>query len=197
MAKVKVLIEGYAKKTKTGWIASSTTTLVQEKGLNIIVDPGKNRKLLLEKLSQEGLKPEDIDYVLMTHFHPDHNYLLAIFSEAKALDDELIYDSDGEYEHGGKVPGTGLRIMQTPGHEKFHGSLVVPTEKGAIVIAGDVFWWADEEKQDIPSVEALMKHKDPFVKDEKALGKSRRKVLKIADWIIPGHGKMFKNPGKK
>ena len=26
---------------------------------------------------------------------------------------------------------------------------------------------------------------------------SRKKILQIADWIIPGHGKMFKNPEKK
>jgi len=196
MAKVKVLIKGYAKKKKDGWLASSTATLIQEKGLNIIVDPGINRKLLLKKLSKEGLKPEDIDYVFMTHFHPDHNYLSAIFENAKALDDELVYENDRETEHKGKVPGTNLKILSTPGHEKFHGSLVVPTEKGIVVVAGDVFWWANEEKQETSSKEILLKHKDPFVKDEKALTNSRKKILKIADWIIPGHGEMFKNPRK-
>jgi len=40
------------------------------------------------------------------------------------------------------------------------------------------------------------------VEDEMAwnqgkLEESRKKVLKIADWIIPGHGKMFRNPEKK
>jgi hypothetical protein len=28
--------------------------------------------------------------------------------------------------------------------------------------------------------------------DEKALKESRKKILEIADYIIPGHGKMFK-----
>jgi len=192
MAKVKVLIEGYAKKTQAGWIASSTATLVQEKGLNIIVDPGINRKLLLDRLSKEGLKPEDIDFVLMTHFHPDHNYLSAIFENAKALDDTLIYDDDKEIEHGGKVPGTNLEILPTPGHEKFHASLVAHTEEGTVVVAGDVFWWSDEEKQDTSSEKTLLNHRDPLVKDEKALMQSRKKILEIADWIIPGHGKKFK-----
>ena len=84
MAKIKVLIEGYAKEIEGGWLASSTTTLVQENRLNIIVDPGINRKLLLDKLAELNLSPQDIDYVLMTHFHPDHNYLSAIFENAKA-----------------------------------------------------------------------------------------------------------------
>lgn len=191
MAKVKVLIEGYAKKIESGWLASSTTTLVQEKGLNIIIDPGINRKLLLEKFLEEGLKTEDIDYVLMTHSHPDHNYLSAIFGNAKALDDGLIYDNDKETEHNGKVPGTDLEILLTPGHEKFHASLVVPTERGIIVVAGDVFWWGDDEEQKTDRG-SLMKHEDPFVKDEEALMNSRRKLLEIADYIIPGHGKIFK-----
>jgi len=26
---------------------------------------------------------------------------------------------------------------------------------------------------------------------------SRKKILKVADWIIPGHGKMLRSPEKK
>jgi len=196
MAKVKVLIEGYAKKTKEGWIASSITTLVQTAGLNIIIDPGINRSLILKKLKKEGLKTGNIDFVLMTHYHPDHNYLSAIFEKAKALDDELVWDEDKEYEHKGIIPGTDLKILPTPGHEEFHASLVVPTDKGIFVVAGDVFWWSDDEKQDTSSQVVLLKHKDPLVKNKKALRGSRVKVLDIADFIIPGHGKMFKNPKK-
>lgn len=51
--RVKVLIEGYAKETKNGLFASCTTTLIQTDNHNIIVDPGINRKLLLQKLNLE------------------------------------------------------------------------------------------------------------------------------------------------
>jgi glyoxylase-like metal-dependent hydrolase (beta-lactamase superfamily II) len=64
-----------------------------------------------------------------------------------------------------------------------------------VVVAGDVFWWADREEQKTDR-ESLLFHKDPFAKDEKALLASRRKILELADWIIPGHGKMFKNSRK-
>ncbi len=191
MAKIKVLIEGYAKEIEGGWLASSTTTLVQENGLNIIVDPGINRKLLLEKLAEENLSPQDVDFVLMTHFHPDHNYLSAIFENAKALDDDLIYENDKETEHQGVVPGTELKIIQTPGHEKAHASLVVPTQEGVYVIAGDVFWWRDNEEQKTDR-NSLMRRQDPFVKDKDVLTASREKIMEIADYIIPGHGKVFK-----
>ncbi len=193
MTKVKVLIEGYAKELKNGWVSSSTTTLAQDNGLNIITDPGVNRKLLLKKLKQEGLKTSDIDYVFMSHCHPDHSILTGMFEKAKVLDNELIYDEDKEYEHGGRVPKTDLKIINTPGHDQFHASLVVKTSKGTVVVAGDVFWWNDSE-QDNSSESILLNHKDPFVKNKKALLASRKKILKIADWIIPGHGKIFKNP---
>lgn len=192
MAEVKVLIEGYAKETENGWVASSTTTLVKESGKYILVDPGKNRKLLLGRLSKEGLCPTDISFVFMTHYHVDHNLLMGIFSKAKVLDDETIYDEDRETAHQSVIPGTKIKIIKTPGHERFHGSLVVPTPDGVVVVAGDVFWWADDEKQKTDQ-KGLLEHRDPFVKDEKALLASRKKLLRIADWIIPGHGRMFKN----
>ncbi|HUW21467.1 MAG TPA: MBL fold metallo-hydrolase [Candidatus Bathyarchaeia archaeon] len=69
MNKVKVLIEGYAREIKDGFVASSTTVLIKSNGKRIVVDPGINRKLLLAKLRKEGLKLEDIDFVYMTHYH--------------------------------------------------------------------------------------------------------------------------------
>lgn len=192
MNKVKVLIEGYAKEIKGGWLASSTTTLIESGKVKIIVDPGVNRKLLLRKLKENGLKPDDVNFVFMTHYHPDHNLLTGIFSEAKVLDDELIYDGDSQVGYDRVIPETNIRVIPTPGHDQFHGSLVVPTEKGIVVVAGDVFWWADKEEQKTDK-ENLLAHKDPFVKDRKALLTSRKSILKIADWIIPGHGKIFKN----
>ena len=33
---------------------------------------------------------------------------------------------------------------------------------------------------------------DEYASDKKGLEKSRKEVLKIADWIIPGHGRMYR-----
>jgi len=193
MAKVKILIEGYAREEDSTEFASSTTTLIQEVDLNIIVDPGMNRELLLEALRKENLSPDEINYVILTHYHLDHSLLAGVFEKAKILDDGDIYSWDGKIEsHGGKVPGTDIKIIKTPGHDMFHCSVLVPTEDfGKIVIAGDIFWWRDNEKQKTDK-ESLINHKDPYVKNEEALINSRKKVLDIADYIIPGHGKMFK-----
>jgi len=192
MAEIKVLIEGYAGEREGKEHASSTTTLIKDNNINIIVDPGMNRKLLLEKLKQEDLAPNNIDYVVASHNHMDHMLLAGIFENAKVLDDESIYSFEGTMEeHDGKVPGTDVEILKTPGHDPFHCSVLVKTEKGNIVIAADVIWWWDNEEQKT-DMESLLNHKDEYVKDEEKLLESRKKILEIADYIIPGHGKMFK-----
>ncbi|MEQ8153141.1 MAG: MBL fold metallo-hydrolase, partial [Smithellaceae bacterium] len=43
-------------------------------GINALVDPGLTRYLpnLLERMADDGIKREDIAYVINTHSHPDH-----------------------------------------------------------------------------------------------------------------------------
>lgn len=192
MNEVKVLIEGYAKEIKDGWTANSTVTLVKSNGKNIIVDPGMNRNLLLKALKKEKLSLDKIDYVILTHYHLDHSLLTGIFENAKILDNSDIYSFDGKIgNHGGKVPGTDIEIIRTPGHDMFHCSVLAKAKIGKVAIVGDVFWWRDDQKQETDR-EGLMNHKDPYMKNKEELINSRKKILEIADYIIPGHGKMFK-----
>jgi glyoxylase-like metal-dependent hydrolase (beta-lactamase superfamily II) len=197
MAKVKVLIEGYAKEVEGGWLASSTTTLIEDKGKKIVVDPGTNRRLLLENLKKQGLTPDDIDMVFLTHFHIDHILLAGIFEMATVLDKETIYEEDEETEYEGKIPGTNLKVIPTPGHADEHATIIAETDKGKVAVAQDLFWWTKDQLQETDDAKALIERDDPFVKDMKALKESRRKILEIANWIVPGHGKMFKSPSKK
>ena len=193
MKKIKILIKGYARKEKNLELASSTTTLIQENNLNIIVDPGMNRKLLLKSLEKENLSPKDINYVILTHTHLDHCLLTGIFENAIIFDNLNTYTFDGKIgEHEGKVPGTEIKIIRTPGHDQFHCSVLINDEEfGKVVIASDVFWWSDDEKQKTDR-ESLMNHKDLYMKNKEELMNSREKILEIADYIIPGHGEMFK-----
>jgi glyoxylase-like metal-dependent hydrolase (beta-lactamase superfamily II) len=193
MAKVKILIRGYARKEKGVVFASSTTTLIQCENFNIIVDPGMDRKLLLKALKKENLPLNKINYVILTHYHLDHSLLAGAFENARILDNSEIYSWDGKIEsHKGKLPGTDIQIIDTPGHDIFHCSVLVKTEDfGLVAIVGDVFWWRDDEEQKIDK-ESLLTHKDPYLKDETALINSRKRILEIADYIIPGHGKAFK-----
>jgi len=66
----------------------------------------------------------------------------------------------------------------------------VPTEEGTYVVAGDVFWWMDNEEQKIDVEKEDEAHPEEI--DMEKLIESRKQLLKIADYIIPGHGEMFK-----
>jgi glyoxylase-like metal-dependent hydrolase (beta-lactamase superfamily II) len=193
MAEVKVLIEGYAREEKGFELASSTTTLIKENGINVIVDPGMDRERLLKTLMKEKLKPDEINYVILTHYHLDHSLLTGIFKNAKVMDNTDVYSFDGKIGgHEGRVPGTNIKIIKTPGHDMFHCSILVKDNKlGLVAIVGDVFWWRDGQEQE-EDEKGLLNHKDPYVKNEIELTESRKKVLELADYVIPGHGKIFK-----
>jgi glyoxylase-like metal-dependent hydrolase (beta-lactamase superfamily II) len=192
MAKVKVLVEGYAGEKDDIEFASCTVSLIQDNSKNIIVDPGMNKKLLLEALKKENLTQKDIDYVILTHMHADHVLLAALFENASVIDMENIFTFEGTIQsHDGKVPDTGIELIKTPGHNPSECAVIVNTDEGKVVIASDIFWWKDGAEQKTDR-ESLLNLEDAYMDNEKDLKKSREKIMDIADIIIPGHGKMFK-----
>ena len=191
MAEVKVLIEGYALRGEEEK-ATSTSVLVKTKNFNLIVDPGMDRNLLLKSLKRENLKINNIDYIFLSHYHMDHSLLTGIFENARVLYTGDVYSFDGQIsERESNLLGEEIEIIKTPGHNSDCRTMLVKTKQGVIAIAEDVFWWWDDEEQKT-DFNSLMKHKDQFATDNKKLKESRKKVLELADYIIPGHGKMFK-----
>ena len=191
MAKVTVLVEGYARKTEKCYEATCSTVLIEDNNKKIIVDPGCNEAALIKALAAKGLGTANIDYIFLTHYHIDHLLNLVLFKGKDVLDGSTIYRGDKEYEYSSKLPGTSIEVVSTPGHAHEQATLFVNTNQGVIAIAEDLFWWEDG-KQKSTTKKALLELKDPFVKNKKDLLHSRRIVLEKADWIIPGHGKMFK-----
>lgn len=188
MNTIYVLIEGYAKVTETGWIASGTSTLViTALGEHILVDPGANREKLLQKLKEKGLQVDDIEYIFLTHLHLDHSLLMGIFPKATIINFEALTFGEKGTLVGETIPNTNIKILKTPGHEYAGASLLVPTKDGVVGIVGDIFWWEEGEEQNINENKP-----DDFATDMNTLIQSRKKVLQLVDWIIPGHGKMIK-----
>ncbi len=192
MATVKVLIEGYAKPLDRGWKASSTVCLITVGDKKIITDPGCNREALLKSLNDENLKTGDIDYVFLSHRHPDHVLLAGIFENAKYItfDTNLMYDKDVLLEFDKYTLGEDIEIVDTPGHVNEHLSLIVDTPEGKIAIAGDVIWWLDTEAQ---VFDLRQKDRNQAIDmNMESLIESRKKLLKKANFIIPGHGRKFR-----
>lgn len=191
MANIKLLIQGYARKLKGGYIASPAVVLIRTNGLNILVDPGSNQARLKAALKREKISPTDIDLIFLTHFHLDHILNIRLFPEAIILDVDTIYQGDKGVLYKKFIPGTEVQVIETPGHAHEHGVLIIDTEEGRVGVSGDIFWWNEGEKQKT-DYKSLVYKKDPYTKNWKQLVASRRQLLKLADWIIPGHGMIFK-----
>ena len=185
---IKILIEGYAKKLEHGWVASSTVCLITSGNKRIITDPGCNREKLLNALEKEGLTTGGIDYVFLSHCHPDHTLLAGLFENAKSItyDSNLIYDNDSLTEFNAHSLGDEIEILQTPGHI----SLLVSTDDGKIAVAGDAIWWLEDEEQNFRMDQP--DHSQAKGMNMETLIESRKKLVGLADYIIPGHGRMFK-----
>ncbi|MGD0339496.1 MAG: MBL fold metallo-hydrolase [Bacteroidota bacterium] len=195
MTDFTVLTEGYVRRKEGVLYASSTVVLLQDAGLTIIVDPGLDRQLLRQSLEKWDIATEDVNFVLLTHSHPDHSLLAGIFQKAKTIDGKYIYSYDGSMEDTGeKIPDTEIGILFTPGHDMTDCSLLIKTrEYGKVGIVGDVFWWCDGEQQEM-SMDDLINMEDSSAYDMNNLIASRKRILEYTDWIIPGHGKIFHVP---
>lgn len=181
MTEVKILIEGYTTADTAEEKSCPTITLVRDKDLIMIVDPGvlEDQKILVDKLKEENLTVNDINVVCITHSHIDHYRNIGMFPTAKTLEYWGLW-YENKVEDWNPQFTDDIQIIKTPGHNYDNITLLVKTEKGIVAIVGDIFW-----KENFPE-------DDPYASDKEKLKESRKKVLEIADYIIPGHGKMFK-----
>lgn len=186
-----MIIKGSTKKVSDGeWEASSNVFLIEDSGKKILVDPGANPKIL-DFLKKEGIDRGDIDMIFLTHFHIDHLLNIRFFPNVDVVEKNLIHRNEQEIAFSNIIPGTNIKVISTPGHAYEHASLIIETKRGKECIAGDLWFWENDEEQKT-DFESLMVLKDEFVKDKISLEKSRKIVLELADWIIPAHGKEFK-----
>lgn len=197
MAEVKVLIKGKHARDGDKLIIGSTVTLVKS-DKNIIVDTGSfgDDKEITEELKKENLSPGDIDIVVLTHLHLDHIVNVNMFPNAKIYCKFIntypgqAHNPKGSYlERTEIVDGTKIAedvtFLLAHGHSNDMVVVVVKTEKGKIIVAGDAV--PNEEMMD------LSKHPPEMVIfDINQFNESRKKIIEIADYIVPGHGDIFK-----
>jgi glyoxylase-like metal-dependent hydrolase (beta-lactamase superfamily II) len=180
-ARYDVLLEG-SLTSKAGKV-QSTCTLIRDEGRLMVVDPGMadDHHAIFEPLSALGFGPEQVTDVIVSHHHPDHTMRIALFPNAAVHDFWATYrgstweDADAE----GRLLTPSVMLIRVPGHTVEDIAVVVGTPDGVAVCTH--LWFDDEGPAD-----------DPTAEDPASLHASRRRVLDIADVIVPGHGAPFR-----
>ena len=111
---------------------------------------------IVEALAAIGAQPDDVDIVINCHLHADHAGGNRHFAKARILvqpaelaaarepDYTVPEDLDlegGRYEEreGDYEPLAGIRIVATPGHSPGHQSVLIETDTGRLLLAGQCY----------------------------------------------------------
>ena len=136
---------------------------------NILVDAGDTAEAMSsrglieehiqsldEGLANLGLKPEDINIVILTHLHSDHVALAYRYTNAKfiiqkaeldfalnlhpvgapSFNTKLFKDLNFDIIDGDKEITEGIRVLFFPGHSPGGQSVAVSTSEGTAIITG-------------------------------------------------------------
>ncbi|XP_018336197.1 metallo-beta-lactamase domain-containing protein 1 [Agrilus planipennis] len=190
--KLTVLFEGYSDLVENGMNANSSCTLLTGQK-NVIIDTmtAWDGEKLIVRLKELNLSCSDIDYVVCTHGHSDHigcNYLflnathIVGFSVShKDFYHNVDFNTQLEYKLGEYV-----KVVPTPGHTLQDVSVIAKVpDLGTVAITGDLF----ENENDLNDESIWISAGSD---SQELQRKNRNFILSLADWIVPGHGPMFK-----
>ncbi|KAI1706375.1 metallo-beta-lactamase superfamily domain-containing protein [Ditylenchus destructor] len=196
--RVVPIIEGLMARDPDGQKINkvSSVSLVYGDGIALLVDSAaatdfETNERVLKELSLLNLSNADVRFVVTTHGHPDHFGQANFFPNA----DHFF----GAYQnHGNRYTPTQLRnapemklserisFWSTPGHTTDCISVIVSgaEEFGTVAIVGDLFY---SETDVLNSTEWSREALNPYLGFH-----SQNKVICTADYVIPGHSKMFR-----
>jgi len=176
-----------------------------ENNKHILIDPGHvitpylhepAYDMLIEEITEDGLKAKDIGLILLTHSHPDHVEGARKFKElsqariALNKNDQNMYEmfklgkvdidlTEGELKIDDSI-GSRIDIISTPGHSPGEVSIYWPDKRALAV--GDVIFYRNTGRVDLPGG------------DPDLLKKSLEKLSKLdVEYLLCGHP--YDHPG--
>jgi len=168
-----------------------------------LIDPGHSRHIpnLFHQMEGDGISPEEIDLIILTHCHPDHFEGLGVFLDkpakiAMSREEEryllesgrLLFEMMGQplpefridfyLKEGGLHLGEELfHIYQTPGHSP--GSLSIYWPERKILFTGDVIFYGGIGRTDF------------LEGNSKLLMESIERLSRLdTEILLPGHGEL-------
>ena len=168
-----------------------------------------------EQLEKIGVKPEEIDTVILTHLHWDHCYHLAKFTNATFYVQKIEYDFarnpiplyyksyeepslgltpqfegiEFELLNGEVEVLDGISVYPSPGHSVGHQTVVVNTNDGKFHCCGDLVFTYDNFKE-IPEIGYSITPPSRFqdiVSTWNSIEECKRRVEGKIDHILPTH----------
>jgi glyoxylase-like metal-dependent hydrolase (beta-lactamase superfamily II) len=191
---VIVLVPGFVGVQQgQSYLAGGTVTLIKGNP-NVVVDTGDvwQRAQIVAALAEHGTAADDVQWVINTHGHLDHVGNNNLFPAATfVLDGDLARDGTywtHDFSRGPLSIAVGsddgaITIMFTPGHTDHDLSVIVPASIGVVAVVGDLF---EHAADDLGGVW------ERWSRDVPRQRKSRAAVRALADYIVPGHGGIFR-----
>ncbi len=182
---------------------NNCNTYVIRRELTVLIDPGHSRHLekVFLQMESDGISPEEIRLILVTHSHPDHLEGIETFlekpvriamseEEAKYLKDDgsLLYEEmtqappkirvDFYLKEGALHLGNEtFEVYQTPGHSP--GSLCLYWPSRKVLFTGDVIFYGGIGRTDFPGG------------NPEALKRSIERMSCLeTERLLPGHGEL-------
>jgi glyoxylase-like metal-dependent hydrolase (beta-lactamase superfamily II) len=190
----------YAYPWKNPYENNCNTYVIHEE-MTILIDPGHTRHLkqVFHQMEEDGLSPEKIELVIVTHSHPDHMEGVEVFLDkpvriamgqeeeryllesGKILFDMMgmplpkiridFYLKEGELRLGSQT----FHVYQSPGHSP--GSLTIYWPDRKVLFTGDVVFLGGIGRTDF--LEGNPKH---------LMESIERLSLLDTELLLPGHG---------
>ncbi|HEY3953122.1 MAG TPA: N-acyl homoserine lactonase family protein [Streptosporangiaceae bacterium] len=164
----------------TSTFAPVNEVLRRELGDQGTARPTRGEQAVTALLAEEGVVPQDVDVVAITHFHWDHVGNVALFPNARFLVSEQGWKTHQDLRANvpamvadpvfpdqaldflaaqaervdltpdGLTPLPGVEIRHVGGHTADSAAFTIPTGEGRVVIPGDTIWTYANLERNVP-----------------------------------------------
>lgn len=171
--------------------------LIVRDGNAALIDTGLTGKPLREYLERIGLRPSNVEVIIITHHHMDHTGglrsvheftgapIAAHRDEAGLIEDKAGIKPSILLEDGQTIEG--LLVVHTPGHTPGH--IVLIDENTGALFIGDLAYEKDGRLVEIPHRYSM----NPEM--------NRRSIRRLLDYefkhVLPSHGKPLLSNGRE